>query len=220
MPFARGLYYETEGQGPALLLLHGNGEDHSIFRELRAELKNEFTLYMPDSPGHGKSAPENDFSYRAMAAKIAVFCREQLPDKALVLGFSDGGIIALMLASLLPQKFRGFMLLGVNIFPEGLSPESLAEMRRDYELTGSPLTALMLREPSFDEAELRSLRQPVLLAAGEFDVILPAHTDYIASLLPDVRKVILPGEDHASYIWHSASFAPWVRRFAAAIAAD
>lgn len=216
MPYSRGgLWFEKEGDVPRLVLLHGNGEDLGIFSPLREELKDEMGLLLADSPGQGKSAPESSFSYRPMAEKIASLLDEELPEPAVILGFSDGGILALELAFLIPEKIRGLMLLGVNVFPEGLDPSYLASARREYAESGSPLLGMMLREPHFTAEDLRKIKLPCLVAAGEHDLILPEHSRYIADTLPRAELLILPGEDHSSYINGSRAFVPFVRRFMA-----
>ncbi|WP_331666852.1 alpha/beta fold hydrolase, partial [Lacrimispora sp.] len=50
------LYYEVSGNGPAILLVHGNGEDHSIFNETAELLRENHTVYALDSRDHGKSS--------------------------------------------------------------------------------------------------------------------------------------------------------------------
>ena len=65
------LYYEKSGKGAPLLLLHGNGEDHTIFDKLVPLLEQSYTVYAIDSRGHGESNPTDDFHYDGMADDIA-----------------------------------------------------------------------------------------------------------------------------------------------------
>ena len=62
------LYVEKTGQGPPLVMVHGNGEDHGIFREAAAVLGACHTCYCPDSRGHGASTPVTELHYEDMAA--------------------------------------------------------------------------------------------------------------------------------------------------------
>ena len=66
----KAIFYEKIGEGPALVMVHGNGEDHTIFKEATKILHKYFTVYLIDSPCHGKSDPEDSFSYEDMAEKI------------------------------------------------------------------------------------------------------------------------------------------------------
>ena len=61
------LYYEKTGEGRPLVLLHGNGEDHTIFNEAIAFLKNHYACYCVDSRGHGQSTPVDTYHYTDMA---------------------------------------------------------------------------------------------------------------------------------------------------------
>ena len=63
-----------------------------------------------------------------------------------------------------------------------------------------PLITLMLSEPHIDPEELKKIKIPVLVTAGENDLILQSETEKIANLIPDSTLVILDGEDHGSYI--------------------
>ena len=90
------LYVEKTGQGPPLVMVHGNGEDHSIFREAAAVLGACHTCYCPDSRGHGASTPVTELHYADMARDaVALMEALDLRDVTFV-GFSDGGIVGLI----------------------------------------------------------------------------------------------------------------------------
>ena len=57
------LYYEKTGHGRPLIMVHGNSEDHTIFKEAVEVLKEHFTCYTPDSRGHGQSSPCRELHY-------------------------------------------------------------------------------------------------------------------------------------------------------------
>ena len=90
------LYYEKQGDGAPLLLLHGNGEDHSIFDALLPQLTARFTVYAPDSRGCGLSSPSKEYHYTDMAADMVNLIHAIGIGRASILGFSDGGIVALL----------------------------------------------------------------------------------------------------------------------------
>ena len=93
------LWYETKGNGQPFILLHGNGESHEIFTVLMNELSKKFSVYAIDSRCHGKSSKTNELSYGLMMEDVASFIKELKLEKPLLYGFSDGGIIGLLLAS-------------------------------------------------------------------------------------------------------------------------
>ena len=113
---------------------------------------------------------------------------------------SDGGIIGLLLEINHPGTLGILAVSGANLVPEGVDPSILEEYWEAYEEEHDPLIALMLTEPHIEEDELRSIRIPVLVTAGEYDLILPEETYRIAEALPDAELVIMEGEDHGSYI--------------------
>ena len=70
------LFYTKTGQGRPLLMVHGNGEDHTIFDEAIDVLKEHYTCYAVDSRGHGKSSPCREFHYKDMAQDMIAFMTE------------------------------------------------------------------------------------------------------------------------------------------------
>lgn len=201
------LFYEKSGQGPALMLLHGNGEDHHIFDELAGALRGHFTIYAVDSRNHGQSARVDDFSYAAMAGDILACITELGLGRVYLLGFSDGAIISLLAAMREPEKIRGMALLGPNLKPDDFTEESHAFVREHYEATGDPLFRLMLEEPDIELDELRTVTVPTLLVGGEHDIYKPETFENIAAALPDARLKIMHGHSHDSYIVNQALLA-------------
>ena len=92
------LYYRVSGHGPAVILVHGNGEDHSIFDETAALLSCDYTVYALDSRGHGKSSVVETLGYQNMADDVASFIRKLDIRKPVFCGFSDGAIIGMLVA--------------------------------------------------------------------------------------------------------------------------
>ena len=91
------LFYETVGEGRPLVMLHGNGEDHTIFAEAAELLGERFACYLLDSRGHGQSTPVSELHYADMAEDLVAFLDELDLRDVTVYGFSDGGIITLRL---------------------------------------------------------------------------------------------------------------------------
>ena len=89
------LFYEKTGEGHPLLLLHGNGEDHTIFDALIPLLARTHTVYAIDSRGHGASNPTEEYSYPGMADDIAQLITSLEIPSPILYGFSDGGIMSL-----------------------------------------------------------------------------------------------------------------------------
>ena len=99
------LHYEKSGEGRPLILLHGNGETHAIFDKALPLLAARFTVYAIDSRGHGESEGADAYHYADMKEDVRCFIQELKLEKPVLYGFSDGGIIGLLLAGVLVVMF-------------------------------------------------------------------------------------------------------------------
>ena len=108
------LFYTCTGSGSPLIMLHGNGEDHTIFDEAVALLSKHFTVYAIDSRDHGQSDKVDELHYDDMAEDIRIFIEELGLEKPILYGFSDGGIIGLLLAIKYPELLSKVIGSGVN----------------------------------------------------------------------------------------------------------
>ena len=217
------LFYTKTGSGPPLLLLHGNGEDGTYFVHQVEEFSRDFTVYAIDTRGHGQSprggAP---FTISQFADDLLAFMDRQGLPRADILGFSDGGNIALTFALRHPDRVRRLILNGANLDPKGVKPLVQLPIVLGYHfasLSKSPkakaraeLLGLMVNEPHIDPAELGKLSMPVLVIAGTRDMIRENHTRLIANRIPNARLVLIPG-DHFIANKAPAAFDRAVRQF-------
>ena len=207
------LYYEKRGAGAPLILLHGNGEDHSIFAPLAEKLAAHFTVYAIDSRNHGQSSHSDDCGYAAMTADVEGFVQALgLADVNLV-GFSDGAIIGLMLSMQKPQVLRKMVLLGVNLSPDDFTDESLQFIRDTYAETGDPLFKLMLEEPNIPLDDVRGVQTPTWLVAAEDDIFKPESFTRLAAAMPNASFSVIEGHDHGSYVVGNDMLAAELIRF-------
>ena len=205
------LYYEKHGEGEKnLILLHGNGEDHSIFDELISELGDRFTSYAIDSRGQGLSATPKEYHYDDMATDLLNFIDALKLEKPVVFGFSDGGITALLAAARRPDVFERVIAAGANSNPKGLSHSARSEIKKQFKKDSSLLTEMMLKEPDLTENMLKKITCPVLLLVGQRDMVKEKDTKRMAAAIPDCEMYILPGEDHGSYVLHSTKCAQYL----------
>ena len=94
------LHYAAAGEGRPVVLIHGNGEDHSIFGvEMEQLISAGYRVYAPDSRGHGANAPMAEYHYREMAEDVYEFIKALKLEKPALYGHSDGGIIGLLLGT-------------------------------------------------------------------------------------------------------------------------
>ncbi len=198
------LHFAAAGEGRPVILVHGNGESHALFEtEIGQLVKAGYRVYAPDSRGHGANEPLDEYHYADMAEDIFQFIRILGLRKPLYYGFSDGGIIGLQLEISHPGTLGMMAVSGANLSPEGCDPAFIREYTEINRKSPDPLITLMLTEPHIAPADLEKIEIPVLVTAGENDLILPEETRKIAEHLPASELVILDGEDHGSYIDHS-----------------
>ena len=194
------LFYEKAGTGHPLLLLHGNGEDHHIFDALAPRLFSRHTVYALDSRNHGRSGRSDNFSYEVMAEDTLGLVRALGLERPHIVGFSDGAIIALVMAMRAGGELGGLALLGPNLSPADFKDECRAEIETEYARTGDPLLRLMLEEPNLSPRDLAALENNTLVIGGEDDIFRPDTFKTIAGAIPDARLLILAGHTHDSYI--------------------
>lgn len=192
--------YIKEGNGKPLVLLHGNGEDHTIFLPLIECLKERFTIYALDSRNHGESSKTGDFSYETMAEDVYQFIKTlELEDVSLI-GFSDGAIMAVLISLLHPNLFKKMALLGINLQPSDFKQENIDWIKSEYETTRDPLLKLMLEAPNIKLEDLKNIKTPSLIVRAEDELFNDSLYDDIVGVMPSAQLLVMKGHDHGSYI--------------------
>lgn len=208
------IFYDKKGDhGPAVLLLHGNGGSHEMYDVLAEDLSCDYTVYLMDTRGHGASATPKEFHYSQMAEDVLALCHALSLSDTILVGYSDGAIMALMAVLKEESLFKKLVLCGANLSPAGLSHSLLHQIKKEYKKTGDPLKNLMLQEPHIEPDSLPSISIPVLVVAGEKDCIRKKETLSIARHIPRSTLHIVQGEDHGSYLTHTAMAASFLRPF-------
>lgn len=168
------LFHDVRGQGPALVLLHGWAMHGGLFAPLVAALENDFELHLVDLPGHGRSREAGVALALDAAVDAVAAC---VPDRALWLGWSLGGLVALQAAATLPSRVRGVVMLAANPrfvrsedWPAGMDPSVFrgfaSELGRDYRATIDRFLMLEAQGSDHVREEIRLLRDEVF-AHGE-----------------------------------------------------
>ena len=145
----------------------------------------------------------DDISYDLMAEDTAAFIKELGLKKPILYGFSDGGIIGLLIATRYPDLLSELIVSGANLFPKGIKWYSLLAWKIRYLFNRKKSIRMMLVEPDIKTRELQKIKIPVHVVAGERDIVSEKHTKLIAQNIPGATLDILPGENHGSYVVHS-----------------
>lgn len=216
------IYYATRGDGSTLVLLHGGGDsgEHSFARQLDV-FSQRHRIVAPDQVGQGRTPDvAGPLTYTGMMEDTAALLQHLELNHVDVVGFSDGGILALMLAVRHPELVRRLVISGVNVAPEGLNAEDLDELRATQSAhprtIDEKLAHLWLTSPTeaeLDLAMLAKIHKPVLVISGDRDAITLEHTLKIFHALPEAELCILPGTDHATFSGRSEWLNPIVNAF-------
>jgi pimeloyl-ACP methyl ester carboxylesterase len=203
------LYYETYGKGEPLLLLHGNSQSISVFKkQIKAFLKS-YKVIAVDTRGQGKSTDfsTGPLSYDLYAEDMKILLDSLHISKTNILGWSDGGNTGLIMAAKYPKYVKKLAITGACSNPnEAVSASTLEEVRKAIEsLKTRPdvkskyqvkLFTMLLTEPHLTALDLKHIKAPVLVMAGEKDMILEKHTRFIASNIPKSQLFIFKGASH------------------------
>lgn len=201
------LHYIEQGQGKPLILLHGNGENCDYFEHQIPCFAKDYRVLAIDTRGHGQSPRgEKPFTIVQFAEDLHDFMDEKAIGKAILLGFSDGGNIALTFALKYSERVDKMIVDGANLFPSGVKPiyqwpievgyriakmfaKKSEEAKKNAEMLG-----LMVNEPHIEPSELARLTMPILVVAGTKDMIKDEHTRLICNSLPNAKLEIITGD--------------------------
>ena len=197
------LFYAAEGAGKPVILLHGNGGSHNDLETTQRGLAQAgYMVYALDSRGQGANPRLPEYHYKDMACDVYGFIKAKGLEKPAVFGFSDGGIIALQLEVLYPGTLGAIVTGGANIFVKDALIPSFAEGFLAQPST-EPLVIMLQTEPSMTVEDMKGIGCPSLIMSGEHDLIRQEHTRLIGGNIPGAKTMIIPGEDHGSYICNS-----------------
>ncbi len=208
------MYFETYGSGQPLLVIHGNGQSIAAMHFQIAHFADSYQVIAADSRGHGKSGLGTDpLTYIQMMEDCNALLDELHITSANVIGWSDGGILALLLAIHHPDKVHKMAIMGANLRPdetaihswthELLQPlsKTVDEMIRGKDTSENwplqrQLLDLLMTQPDISPESLQQIEAPVLVMAGDKDIIRSEHSVEIFDHLRQAHLAILPGSTH------------------------
>lgn len=195
------IHYAVRGpqDGKPVVLLHGNGGSFKSMRTQAMQLARKgYRVFSPDSRGQGLNTPVDEYHYADMADDHWKLISALGLKKPAVYGWSDGGILALMIEMEHPGTCSLIAAAGANLFPD--CGEDFEEFKKWILEQGTPLAMMMLSEPDIDPKALCAIKCPALVTVGDKDLISVEHTKLIADNIPGCELVIVKNATHSSYI--------------------
>src|SRR5205809_8051640 len=203
------LYYETHGDGPPLILLHGGLGSGETFGPVLTQLAKRHQVTAVDLQGHGRTADiDRPIDVRLMADDIAALIDHLGLKKPDLVGYSPGGGVALHTAAKYPANVRRRVAVSANIRPDAIYPEMrvqqgqvsaaaaefmndtpmyqlyqrVAPRPEDFPRLPDKIGDSMSKDLDFSE-EVRGLRVPTLIVAADADMAPPSHYVEVFKLL-------------------------------------
>lgn len=222
------MYCEVYGEGEPLLIIHGNGGSINNFIYQIPFFAKKYKVIIADSRSHGKSVDKGDsLTYEMMADDYAALLTALKVDSANVIGWSDGGINALLLAIRHPEKVKKLAATGANLVPDTTAvPQQIWDMvtptfkmlaakttRTEQEKTAYKLYRLLCEQPHIPLSNLQKIKCPALIIGGDHDVIKEEHTMLIYKNIPKAYLWILPASGHSTPLMYKDDFNKVVDRF-------
>ena len=222
------IYTEQYGSGKPLLMLHGNGGSISSMKSIIPYFSQRYKVIAVDSRAHGKSIDNGDsLSFEMMADDEAALLDQMHIDSAYVIGWSDGGIIALLLGMRHPSKIAKLASTGANLWPDStaLIPFSWKYMKYRYDhFKTKPRTTpkekndwkifmLDWLQPNIPLTALHTIQCPSLIISGDHDVIVLKHTVDIFQNIRNAWLWVVPNSPHETLIQHADDFDKTVNEF-------
>lgn len=197
------MHYQVYGHGKKpLILIHGNGGSVESLDDAASYLANDYTVYLTESRCHGQSSDPGEISYSLMAKDIVEFAEAMKLEKPLIMGHSDGGMIAIAIASEYPDMPGAIISCGSNSQPSEFKPYFTIAVKFNNLFHKDKLNDMMLTMPDFNEEYLSRITCPAYIVAAEYDIMWLTDTVYIHSAVKNSDIAIIKSGSHSSYMSH------------------
>jgi pimeloyl-ACP methyl ester carboxylesterase len=215
------IYYETQGTGEPVILIHGGATTGESWRAQAPELAERYQLFIPDRRGHGRSPDvEGPATMDGYAEDMVAFMAALGLESAYVIGWSDGGKVAVRMALSRPDLVRKLVMIGTELTKAGGTPandrlmttpeglDTLATFAREdyqrlspdgpghFDVVFAKWTRMWSSIPDIEPTDVQHLPMPVLLMQGDDDCVRIEHNAAVARAIPDAQLAVIPGASH------------------------
>ncbi|MEI6068306.1 MAG: alpha/beta hydrolase [Methylococcaceae bacterium] len=220
------IHYVSYGHGEPVLLLHGGLSNKlSWFSQIPWLVTSGRQVILIDTRGHGDStAGKSKLSYQIFAEDTLLVLDRLGIQRTDIIGWSDGGIIALLLGREAPQRIGKIVAISANFKPSGLIPETdnvknesllppknITDWLRSWwsgagerhATLEAEIKELWRTSPQFAHSDLQAITAPTLVIVGEHDIIDLSHSSELAQILASGKLEIVEGAGHAAPVTHA-----------------
>lgn len=228
--------HDGGGDGEPVLLLHGGLSNRDVMLDTIAPGLANYRVVAFDRRGHGYTADTDaGFHYSDMADETIHVLEDVVGSPAHLVGWSDGGIVALLVALERPDLVRKIAVIGTNYHYDAVPPvDAGLELDSDSDfrqmiapayIERSPdgadhlpevvrkSFAMFASEPTLTTADLAGIGCPALIVAGDDDIVALAHTCSMYESIPHAQLAIMPGASHALPMEQPARLAELIATF-------
>jgi pimeloyl-ACP methyl ester carboxylesterase len=211
------MYYAVFGTGDPILLIHGGLGHADIWASQVATMSKTHKVIVADSRGHGRSTrTEQPYGYDLMASDYLALLDYLKIDKTALVGWSDGGIIGIDIALHHPERLTRLFAQAANVTTDGVDPgvmtnktfaayidrsgrdyKKMSKTPDQYDAFVAQISHMWESEPAWTKEQLGKITTPTAIVAGDHDeAIKREHTEYMASVIPGAKLIILPNASH------------------------
>lgn len=215
------VYYEEYGKGVPLLMLHGGFGDISDFQKVIPRLSEKYRVIIPDAPGLGRSEfADSILSYQLLADYSSKFIDLLKLDSVYVVGWSDGGNTALLLAKNRPEKVKKIIVSGANYKLDGFTKEAFEQCKnlndttwvkkelegwvKHYQELSTKNWAryvteggtMWFQEQYFLKDDLEKIKASTLVIYGDKDMFTLEHGIEIRNAIKNSQFCVIPDCSH------------------------
>jgi pimeloyl-ACP methyl ester carboxylesterase len=236
------IYYEIHGTArdgrPPLVLLHGGGDTiQTSFGKILPLLARGRQVIAFEQQGYGHTADVDGrpFGFEQSADDTAALLEYLQVGQADLLGFSNGGTIALQVAIRHPKMVRRLVVVSALFQRIGAFDwlwaamahaqlENMPKELREAYLQVAPhpenlrsfhdkAAQRMRAFEDIPDEVIRGIAAPALVVVGDSDVVRPEHAVELVRLLPEASLAVLPGADHMAVMGRTGLLVPMVEEF-------
>jgi pimeloyl-ACP methyl ester carboxylesterase len=215
-------YYEVHGEGEPLLLMHGGFCTVETFARQTPDFASKHKVIVPERRGHGRTPDlEGPITYEAMAEDTIGLMEALGISSAHLVGYSDGGNTALLIALKRPDVVHKMVCMGANFHYNGMAPVAMQVMEHatpdnfypwliekykevspdgpeHLPIVFNKIMRMWREEPALTPDDLHRIQAPTLVLVGDRDWVATEHTVQMHESIPNSQLCVIPGATHGA----------------------